>query len=65
MTAQMCYRGNEDVIMLKYALFPTYRLPEDHRIRWVITVPAIWSQEARQFMRKAAKRVNTRYVIVC
>ena len=26
-------------------------------IRWVITVPAIWRQEAKQFMREAAYQV--------
>ena len=30
-------------------------LPED--IRWVITVPAIWRQKAKQFMREAAYQV--------
>lgn len=28
-------------------------------ITWVITVPAIWSTAARQFMRLAAKQVKT------
>jgi len=28
-------------------------------IRWVITVPAIWNDEAKQFMRKAAEMVKT------
>lgn len=27
-------------------------------IRWVVTVPAIWRQEAKQFMREAAYQVN-------
>jgi hypothetical protein len=27
-------------------------------IRWVLTVPAIWSDSAKQFMRKAAEQVN-------
>lgn len=26
-------------------------------IRWVLTVPAIWSNEAKQFMRMAAEKV--------
>ena len=30
-------------------------LPED--IRWVITVPAIWRQKAKQFIREAAYQV--------
>ncbi|NXK83914.1 HS12B protein, partial [Amazona guildingii] len=29
-------------------------LPERDAIRWVITVPAIWKQPAKQFMREAA-----------
>ncbi len=28
-------------------------------IRWVITVPAIWRQPAKQFMRQAAYEVST------
>ena len=28
-------------------------------IRWVLTVPAIWSEAAKQFMRKSANLVNT------
>jgi hypothetical protein len=31
--------------------------PED--IRWVLTVPAIWSDAAKQFMRKSANLVIT------
>ena len=30
--------------------------PKD--IRWVLTVPAIWSDGAKQFMRKSANLVN-------
>jgi hypothetical protein len=33
--------------------------PKD--IRWVLTVPAIWSEAAKQFMRKSANLVNTIY----
>ncbi len=32
-------------------------------VRWVITVPAIWRQKAKQFMREAAYQV--RFLIVC
>jgi hypothetical protein len=28
-------------------------------IRWILTVPAIWSNEAKQFMRVAAEQVST------
>lgn len=30
-------------------------------IRWVITVPAIWRQPAKQFMRQAAYEVRVHY----
>lgn len=28
-------------------------------IKWVLTVPAIWGDRAKQFMRKAAEMVST------
>lgn len=31
---------------------------KDTQIQWVITIPAIWSLSAKQFMRKAAYKVN-------
>lgn len=30
---------------------------EDWDIRWVLTVPAIWTAPAKQFMREAAQKV--------
>jgi len=30
----------------------------DNEITWVITVPAIWANAAKQFMRDAATKVN-------
>ena len=27
-------------------------------VRWVVTVPAIWRQQAKQFMREAAYQVG-------
>jgi len=30
----------------------------EHEINWVITVPAIWSNAAKQFMRQAAQLVG-------
>ena len=27
-------------------------------VRWVLTVPAIWSDSAKQFMRESAEKVN-------
>lgn len=36
----------------------------DHdTIRWVITVPAIWDENAKQFMREAAYRVS--FLLLC
>lgn len=32
-------------------------MPDDD-IRWVLTVPAIWNEAAKQFMREAAKMVG-------
>lgn len=34
-------------------------LPEKDTVRWVLTVPAIWKQPAKQFMREAAYLVRT------
>lgn len=31
---------------------------KDEDVRWVITVPAIWSETAKQFMRKCANVVT-------
>ncbi|XP_068800025.1 heat shock 70 kDa protein 12B isoform X1 [Struthio camelus] len=33
-------------------------LPEEDAVRWVITVPAIWKQPAKQFMREAAYKAG-------
>lgn len=33
-------------------------------IRWVITVPAIWRQPAKQFMRQAAYDVSIRTIML-
>jgi len=41
---------------IQEASFNTVCDPEE--ITWVITVPAIWSAAARQFMRLAAKEVK-------
>lgn len=38
-----------------------YVTVQESEIRWVITVPAIWSEAAKQYMREAARGVsNTR-----
>lgn len=34
-------------------------LPEKNSVRWVLTVPAIWKQPAKQFMREAAYLVRS------
>lgn len=34
-----------------------YRVSPDD-VRWIITVPAIWSDAAKQFMREAAEQVS-------
>ena len=39
-------------------------LQEDD-IFWVLTVPAIWDDEARQFMRKAAFLVSIHFLMDC
>ena len=33
----------------------------DYVIRWVITVPAIWTQSAKQFMRLSAMEVRGKF----
>ena len=40
------------------------RLPgtiKDEDVHWMLTVPAIWSEAAKQFMRKAAQEVISYY----
>ena len=32
--------------------------PDAKIIRWVLTVPAIWTDESKDFMREAAYQVN-------
>ena len=34
---------------------------QDENIEWVLTVPAIWDDPAKQFMRKAAEKVFLRF----
>lgn len=31
---------------------------KEERIHWIVTVPAIWDEFAKQFMREAAEKVN-------
>jgi len=43
------------------------QLPDisDTDIRWVLTVPAIWNEPAKQFMREAATKVFSVFFIFC
>lgn len=34
-------------------------------ILWVLTVPAIWNDAAKQFMREAAEKVRTYSTVMC
>lgn len=36
----------------------THVANNEDNIEWIITVPAIWEEVAKQFVRKAAKKVN-------
>ena len=36
---------------------------EDSDIKWVLTVPAIWSDPSKQFMREAAEKVSSLFII--
>ena len=33
-------------------------------VRWVVTVPAIWREPAKQLMRQAALQVNSQTIII-
>lgn len=33
-------------------------LPLEDNVTWVLTVPAIWDEPAKQFMEEAAEKVN-------
>lgn len=39
--------------------------PHPDTVRWVLTVPAIWDENAKQFMREAAYRVRTKILSAC
>ena len=41
-----------------------YSPPEASEVRLVLTVPAIWSDEAKAFMREAAQRVSLVFFIL-
>lgn len=39
-------------------------IEEEIDIHWVLTVPAIWSEQARQFMIKAAEKVQICRILI-
>jgi long-subunit acyl-CoA synthetase (AMP-forming) len=53
---------------LKDHLFQNFqdRVPQlqDGDIHWVLTVPAIWDEVAKKFMRKSAEEVNTMFTVL-
>ena len=49
----------KDDLLTKLKSRPTGNV--DYDIRWVLTVPAIWSDAAKQFMREAATASQVRY----
>ena len=36
---------------------------EDSDIKWVLTVPAIWTDPSKQFMREAAEKVSSLFIL--
>lgn len=38
-------------------------LPLDKYVTWVLTVPAIWDEPAKQFMEEAAERVMYQQIV--
>ena len=53
---------------LKDHLFQNFqdRVPllQDGDIHWVLTVPAIWDETAKKFMRKSAEEVNKMFTVL-
>ena len=53
---------------LKDHLFQNFedRVPhlQDEDIHWVLTVPAIWDEAAKKFMRKSAEEVNKMFTVL-
>ena len=37
--------------------------PDEKSIRWILTVPAIWDENAKQFMREAAHKVKELMIV--
>ena len=60
----MKYLKDEAVETIRDATGDKYYSAED--FQWVLTVPAIWTAAAKQFMREAAYQVTeSRCLIVC
>ena len=38
--------------------------PNPDTIRWVLTVPAIWTEASKKFMREAAEKVSI-FTLIC
>ena len=38
---------------------------KDEDVSWVVTVPAIWSDASKQFMREAAENVGLSFAVHC
>ena len=53
---------------LKARLFRNFQecIPQlqDGDIHWVLTVPAIWDEAAKKFMRKSAEEVNKLFTVL-
>lgn len=47
---------------VRECLDSSFKLSTDD-VQWVVTVPAIWDDKAKFFMRKAAEKVYTLYFI--
>ena len=47
-----------------YKQLPEMNIMEDD-VRWVVTIPAIWNDSAKQFMREAAETVKTTFILSC
>ncbi len=52
-------KGSVSLILLQEVKDQSSSVLEGEEIRWVITVPAVWRQPAKQFMREAAYVVRT------
>lgn len=38
---------------------------EENDVTWVLTVPAIWDEPAKQFMEEAAEKVSSALNFIC